>query len=114
MEFSRKVIVYGNEFWDFYHAQKESVQKKIDWVIGLVKSLEMIPQKFFKHIEETDGLYEIRIKAGTNALRIFCFFDQGNIVVLINGFLKKTQKTPKNEITKALQLKQRYYDEKKK
>jgi len=108
----RTTYVYGNEFWDFYYAQRSEVQDKIDWVIGLVRSLRMVPEKFFKHLEGTDGLFEIRIKVGSDIFRIFCFFDDGNLVILINGFQKKTVKTPKNEIEKAERLKQKYYEDK--
>jgi len=108
----RTTYVYGNEFWDFYYAQRTEVQDKIDWVIGLVRSLRMVPEKFFKHLEGTEGLFEIRIKVGSDIFRIFCFFDEGNLVILINGFQKKTEKTPKNEIEKAERLKQKYYEDK--
>jgi len=64
------------------------------------------------HREGEDALYEIRIKAGANIFRIFCFFDEGKLVILLNGFQKKTQKTPRNEIEKALKLKNRYYEDK--
>ena len=110
----RTTYVYGNEFWDFYYAQRSEVQDKIDWVIGLVRSLRMVPEKFFKHLEGTEGLFEIRIKVGRDIFRIFCFFDEGNLIILINGFQKKTDKTPKNEIEKAERLKQKYYEEKSK
>jgi phage-related protein len=69
----------------------------------------MIPEKFFKHIEGTNGLFEIRIKVGSDIFRIFCFFDEGKLVILLNGFQKKSDKTPKNEIEKAERLKQKYY-----
>ena len=108
----RTTYVYGNEFWDFYYAQRTEVQDKIDWVIGLVRSLRMVPEKFFKHLEGTEGLFEIRIKVGSDIFRVFCFFDEGNLVILINGFQKKTDKTPKNEIDKAVRLKQKYYEDK--
>jgi len=108
----RITYVYGNEFWNFYYAQKPEVQDKIDWVIGLVRSLRMIPEKFFKHLEGTDGLFEIRVKVGSDIFRIFCFFDEGNLVILLNGFMKKGDKTPKNEIEKATRLKQEYYEDK--
>jgi phage-related protein len=62
----------------------------------------------------TNGLYEARIQLGSDIWRVFCFFDNGKLVILLNGFTKKTQKTPKNEIEKALQLMQKYYDTKKK
>ena len=108
----RTTYVYGNEFWDFYYAQKAEVQDKIDWTIGLARSLRMVPEKFFKHLEGTDGLFEIRIKVSNNIFRIFCFFDEGNLVILLNGFQKKTDKTPGIEIEKAEHLKQRYYEDK--
>jgi len=108
----RTTYVYGNEFWDFYYSQNTDIQNKIDWTIGLVRSLRMIPEKFFKHLEGTDGLFEIRVKVGSGIFRIFCFFDEGNLVILLNGFQKKTDKTPKNEIEKAERLKQRYYEDK--
>ena len=72
----------------------------------------MVPEKFFKHLEGTDGLFEIRIKFGSDIYRVFCFFDEGNLVILLNGFQKKTAKTPKNEIEKAERLKKKYYEEK--
>ena len=108
----RTIYVYGLEFWNFYYAQKPEVQKKIDWVIGLVRTLRMVPEKFFKHIEGAEGLLKIRIKSGNDIYRIFCFFDEGNLIILLNGFQKKANKTPKNEIEKAARLKQKYYEEK--
>jgi len=78
----------------------------------LVRSLRMVPEKFFKHIEGTEGLFEIRIKSGSDIFRIFCFFDEGNLVILLNGFQKKSDKTPRNEIEKAERLKQKYYEDK--
>lgn len=110
--FTRTIIVYGNDFWDFYNSQKKSIQDKIDWVIGLVKVLRQVPEKFFKHLEDYDGLFEIRVKAGSNIYRIFCFFDEGNLVILLNGFQKKTDKTPKQEIERAERLKKQYYENK--
>lgn len=59
-----------------------------------------------------DGLYEVRVEVGSNIYRIFCCFDEGKIVVLFNGFQKKTQKTPQKEIDKALQIKDEYFNEK--
>ena len=107
----RRTYVYGDDFWEFYDAQKPAVQSKIDWVIGLVRSLKMVPEKFFKHLEGTDGLFEIRIKVGSDIFRIFCFFDKGDLVILLNGFQKKSTKTPRNEIERAVRLKQKYYEE---
>ena len=113
-KFMRTTYVYGTEFWDFYYSQKSEVQDKIDWVIGLVRTLRMVPEKFFKHLEGTEGLFEIRVKLGSDIFRIFCFFDEGNLVILLNGFQKKTSKTPRHEIEKAERLKQKYYEDKSK
>lgn len=109
----RQTIVFGNYFWDFYNAQTKDVQGKIDWVIGLVRSLQINPEKFFKHLEGTDGLYEMRIKVGSDIFRVFCCFDKGNLVILFNGFQKKSDKTPRQEIERAEKLKQQYYESKK-
>jgi len=111
-EYVREIFIYGNEFWRFYESQNSKTQKKIDWTIDLVRTLEKIPEQYFKHLEGTNGLYEIRVKLGTNIFRIFSFFDEGRLVILLNGFQKKTQKTPKNEIKKALKLKDEYYESK--
>jgi len=108
----REIIFYGDYFWDFYKKQTQKVRKKINWTIGLLKYLEVIPEKYLKHIEETD-LYEIRISFGNNIFRIFCFFDKGRIIVVLNGFQKKTEKTPKTEIERALKLEKDYYENKK-
>jgi phage-related protein len=108
----REVIFYGEYFWEFYYTQSRKVKDKITWTIGLLKYLEVIPEKYLKHIEETD-LYEIRVSFGNNIFRIFCFFDKGRLVIVLNGFQKKTQKTPKNEIDRALRLKHEYYEDKK-
>jgi phage-related protein len=109
--FKRNISVYRNYFWDFYNAQSKEVQDKMDWVIGLIRSLQVVPRKYFDHITGTDGLFEIRIQLGSNIYRIFCFFDEGNLVILLNGFQKRTQKTPSKEIKKAERLKKEYYEE---
>jgi len=109
----REIIVYGDDFWEFYSKQTQKVKLKINWTIGVIKDLKMVPEQYLKHIEGTD-LYEIRIILGSNIFRIFCFFDKGRLVVLLNGFQKKTQKTPKNEIERALTLKRQYYEDQEK
>jgi phage-related protein len=72
-----------------------------------------VPETYLRHIENTDGLYEIRVQHGSNIFRIFCFFDKDKLVVLANGFQKKSQKTPKREIDRALKIKHEYENEKK-
>ena len=79
---------------------------------GIGWRLEIVPETYLKHIENTDGLYEIRVQQGSDIFRIFCFFDHGQLVVLANGFQKKTQKTPKKEIELALKIKEEYENEK--
>ena len=76
--------------------QTKDVQDKIDWVIGLVRALPIVPIKYFEHLTGTDGLFELRIQLGSNIYRVFCFFDEGNLVILLSGFQKKnTENTPK-------------------
>ena len=104
--------MYKNYFWDFYNSQSIKVQGKVDFVIGLVRTLRIVPEKFLKHLEGTDGLYEMRIKVGSNIFRVFCFFDEGNLVILLGGFQKKSEKTPPKEIAKAVNQKEEYYYEK--
>jgi len=113
MKFHRQVYYYKGYFKDFYNKQDPAVRKKIDWIIGLVQELEIIPSKFFSHIEGTEGIFEIRVMIRRNIFRIFCFFDEDQLIILLHGFQKKTQKTPKNEITKAIRLREEYYEQKK-
>lgn len=108
----RKVVAYKNYFLEFYQAQTIKVQEKIEWTLALIRDLPMIPEKYFKHLEGTDGLYEIRVQVGNDIYRIFSFFDEGQLVVLGNAFQKKTQQTPKQELAKALKIKKAYFDEK--
>ncbi len=114
MKEKRKVIAYKNYFLDFYENQTQDVQKKIEWSLNLIQITQKVPEKYFKHLEGTKGLYEIRVELNSNIFRIFSFFDKGNLVVLGNAFQKKTQKTPKQEINKALKIMEEYQNESKK
>lgn len=78
------------------------------------EDLDRIPEAYFKHLENADGLYEIRVQSGNDIYRIFCFFDKNNLVVIGHGFQKKTQKTPPKEIERALRIKKEYHEEKQK
>jgi phage-related protein len=111
-EFKRQVIVYGKHFWSFYNLQRAEVQEKIDWVIGFIISVPIVPDKFLKHLEGTKGLYEVRVRVGSDIFRLLCCFDGGRLIILFNGFQKKSEKTPKREIKKATRLKQQYYEDK--
>ena len=96
---------------NFFEKQREKIKDKIIWTFQLMEELDRISETYLKHIENTDGLYEIRIQQGSDIFRIFCFFDQGRLVLLANGFQKKTQKTPKKEIERALKIKSEYETE---
>ena len=110
---SREIIFYEDHFIEFYQKQDSKVKEKIKYVLELIKQVEKVPEKFLKHLSGTNGLYEIRIEYQSNIYRIFCCFDKGKLVVLFNGFQKKTQKTPKSELLKALKIKQEYEQENK-
>lgn len=109
----RAVLFYKEYFQEFFSKQRPKVQDKIIWTLTLLEELSVIPETYLKHIENTDGLYELRIQQGNDIFRIFCFFDEGRLVILVNGFQKKTQKTPRKEIEKALKLKEEYESERK-
>lgn len=109
MEKIRQIHFYKNHFEDFFEKQTEKVKNKIDEVLFLITVIERVPIKFLKHIEGTNGLYEVRVELSSNIYRIFCCFDDGRLVILFNGFQKKTQKTPKSEIDKAEKLKDEYF-----
>lgn len=112
MKNERQVIAYKKYFLDFYSKQSDKVQTKIEWTLNLIRVTRQVPEKYFKHIKGTKGLYEVRVEIGNNIYRIFSFFDKGNLVVLGNAFQKKTQKTPKQEIEKALKIMEEYQNEK--
>lgn len=104
----RTVTLYKNYFSDFLAEQRQKVKDKILWTLRIIETQQKIPTDYLKHIDGTDGLYEIRVQQGSDIFRIFCFFDEGKLVVLVNGFQKKTKKTPKSEIKKALKIKNEY------
>lgn len=110
----REVIEFEDHFSTFLRKQPAKAQDKIFKIIEAIETLERIPSNYLKMLSGTNGLYEARIQLGSDIWRVFCFFDKGKLVILLNGFIKKTQKTPKNELEKALQLMQKYYDKKQK
>jgi phage-related protein len=113
VEIVRQVIAYKRYFLDFYQDQTDEVQREIEWTLNLLRTIDRIPTKYFDHMTGTEGLFEVRVELGGNIFRIFAFFDKGNLVVLGNGFQKKSQKTPKTEIEKALKIKAKYENERK-
>ena len=104
----RTIITFGNYFDDFLKSLSEKEREKVDYGLVLLKTQDRLPVKFVKHIKE--GLYELRTEYNGNIYIVFFIFDEGKIVVLFNGFQKKSQKTPAKEITKALKIKEEYYE----
>ncbi len=104
----RSVIIYQDHFPRFFAMQRQKVKDKILWTLKLIEEQLKVPETYLSHMEGKDGLYEVRVKHGSDIFRIFCCFDDGNLVVLMNGFQKKSQKTPKQEIEQALKIKTDY------
>lgn len=110
---SKRIIrFYNHHFNEFYLAQTEKVRKKILQTLVWIETLDIVPITILRSIESVKGLYEIRVEFSSNIFRIFCCFDEGSLIVLFNGFQKKTQKTPSNEIEKAKRLMKEYFDSK--
>lgn len=109
----REIIFYKTYFEDFFETLSSKVKDKIDEVLFMITIIERIPTRFFKSIEGVKGLFEIRVEYESNIYRIFCCFDKGNLVVLFNGFQKKTQKTPTKELERAEKIMKAYFDEQK-
>ena len=112
MSKKRELYFFKDYFEDFYESQADKVKKKIIWTLKVIEELDRIPEIYLKHLKNTTGLYEIRVQVGSNIFRIFCFFDLDNLVVISHGFQKKTQKTPKQQIERAEQIKKEYYESK--
>lgn len=112
MDSIRQIIAYKNHFEDFLLALDIRAQNKIHKIISILETMDKVPSNYIKHISGTKGLYEARVQLGSNIWRIFCFFDEGNLVILLNGFTKKTERTPRAEIEKAKILMRTYYEEK--
>ena len=112
MEKIRTIKLFKSYFKDFYEAQTDVVRRKINFVLTMVETQRIIPVKFFKNIEGSNGIYEIRVEVESNIYRIFCCMDGGAVVVLFHGFQKKTQKTPQNEIRQAEAIKKEYFKSK--
>jgi len=110
----RNIVIYRNSFLDFYREQDDKVQLKIQYVLDLIRFERQVPGKFFKPLTNTNGIYEIRVITTFKSIRILCFADNEDLVVLTNAFLKKTQKTPKKEIRIAQRLRSEYLVEKNK
>jgi phage-related protein len=111
--FLRNIYYYESHYLDFFEKLRPEVKKKFNWTLQLIATIDKVPKKYFEHMTNSSGIYEIRVEVGTDIYRVFSFFDKGNIIILINGFQKKTQKTPKKELELAEKLKKQYFDEQK-
>ena len=109
----RTIVFYKDYFEEFFTKQRQKVKDKIIWTFDLIEEIQNVPETYLKHLEGIEGLYEIRVQSGNDIFRIFCFFDEGKLIVVSNGFHKKTQKTPKKEIERALKIREEYYEDKK-
>lgn len=114
MNKKRQLIFFKEYFWDFFNKQTEKTKDKIDYALFLITVADKIPSKFFKQISGYERLFAIRIEFESNIFRIFCCFDKGYLIILFNGFQKKTQKTPRQEIEKAMKIMNEYFDFKEK
>jgi len=93
---------------EFLDSLNSKQTKKIIWVLNLIESTPRVPKEYFKKLTGTSGIWEVRVQSGSNIFRLLGFLDNGKFVVLTNGFTKKSQKTPKNEIAIAEQRKADY------
>jgi len=82
--------------------------QKVLWVLRLVEELDVVPRQYFKKLIDSEGLWEVRIQFGNDIFRLLGFFDGGALLILTNGFAKKTQKTPPQEIALAIRRKEEY------
>ena len=111
MNRERIISAYKNYFKDFINSLSDAEARKVFYVIDMLKTQERVNAKFVKYLR--DEIFELRAEHGGNIFRVFFIFDDGNVVMLFNGFQKKTQKTPQSEINKAIQIKKEYYAGKK-
>lgn len=109
--FIREIFYYENHYLNFFEELKPDVKKKFNWTIQLIATIDRVPEKYFRHITNSTGIYEVRVEVGSDIYRVFSFFDKGNLIILVNGFKKKTQKTPKSELDLAEKLKKQYFNE---
>ena len=109
---NREIKFYKHYFNEFYVAQSDKVRRKIAQTLVWLQTIDRLPVSILKSIEGKKGLYEIRIEFSGNIYRVFCCFDEGALVILFNGFQKKTQKTPAGEIEKAERLMNEYFNNK--
>ena len=97
---------------DFLDSLSGKQAQKVLWVLRLIQELDSVPSQYLKKLVNTDNIWEVRVQVGNNIFRLLGFFDNDNLIVLTNGFAKKTQKTPSQEIELAEQRKREYLSRK--
>ncbi|MBP5488481.1 MAG: type II toxin-antitoxin system RelE/ParE family toxin [Bacteroidales bacterium] len=112
-KYVRRVVVFEDYFKEFRKTLDRETLKKIYQVLTFIMMIEEVPVKYLKAVKGRKGLFEIRVEQGNNIYRVFCCFDEGNLVILFNGFQKKTQKTPVEQLDRAEALMKKYYEQKK-
>ena len=110
-KFIREIFYYKNFYLNFFDTLKPNVKKKLNWALQLLSTIDRVPEKYFKHMTGSSGIFEIRVEVGSEIFRVFSFFDKGKLIILLNGFQKKSQKTPRNKLELAEKLKKQYFDE---
>ena len=111
-KFIRDIFYYQNYYLEFFEKLKPEVKRKFNWTLQLIAIIDKVPEKYFKHMTGSSGIFEVRVEVGSDIYRVFSFFDKGQLIILLNGFKKKSQKTPKNELELAERLKKQYFNEK--
>lgn len=106
---NRIIVIHQHHFTDFYVQQRPDIQVKIEYVLGVVRKMEHIPTRFFKHVEGHKNLYEIRVEYESNAYRIFCCFDLGPVIVLLNAYQKTSKRIPARVLQTALRCRAEYF-----
>lgn len=113
MEKIRTIKLFRSYYKEFYVAQTKTVRQKINQVLKMIETQRIVPIKFFKYLEGSDGIYEVRVEVNKNIYRVFTCFDKGAVVVLFHGIQKKSQKTPWKDIRRAEALRKEYFESKK-
>ena len=106
------MVVFEDHFKEFRKTLDKETLKKLYQVLTLIMTVKRVPEKFLQAIKGRNGLYEVRMEHKSNIYRIFCCFDEGDLVVLFNGFRKKTQKTPKEQLDRAEAIMKKYFERK--
>lgn len=82
--------------------------QKVTWTLNLIEELDRVPKKYFKKMEGTKDIWEVRVQLGNNIFRLLGFCPRGNLLVLTHGFTKKTERISKTEIETAESRKKDY------